>query len=287
MSGLGSITVDQPDMTGLNELVSGLNGALIGSGGDGDIHRVLKSEAGQLAWDISQSLGPSTKSDALGKIERDMKQFLTTKPAYSNLDSDQQYSSVADFTWLQAGPNFLVGINDEDNMPGASGGEAVAILRAGQKSTPRGKAYVSLGRRGKQHVYRLNRTRIAPSAFRAAKSLLSGKVGLLRASFAFAASVLIPAKRIPEWIAAHFPSRAQGRAVFSDAGLSHPTEPFIEFGSNAAGVESNPRISSKISGAVERRKVITRVKIQNVLKGYAYDWNTGRVFRRRESGDMN
>lgn len=272
------------DLKGLTALVSALGGALFSSGQDGDLHRVLKSEAGQLAWDISERLGPKTKDAGDNKAERDVKQFLTTRPVYSNLDESQQYSGYSDYTWLQAGPNFLLGINDEDNQPGASGDDALAYLRAGQKTGGRGKAQIELGQRGKQRLYQLNRTRVSKSAMRGALLAIKEKFGTLRASFAFTASELIPSKRIPAWLKKHFATHANGRAVFNPAGLSHPTEPFIEFGSTAKGVESNPRIASAIHDGVEHRKALTAAKLKKVIAGYAYDWNTGRVFNRREAG---
>lgn len=270
------------DMTGLSRFVSELSGAVFGNGQDGDIHRILKTESGQLAWDISQALGPGSKDEGDTKAMRDVKGFLTTLPAYSNLDEEQQYSHYGDFTWLQAGPAFLVGINDEDNQPTASGEDALIYLRAGQKQGSRGKAYIDLGTRGRQHIKRLNRTRVSSSAFRYVARSIQDKVGTLRASFAFAAAQLIPGKRIPAWISRHFATKANGRAIFNDAGLNGEN-PFLEFGSSAPGVESNSKITEAIAGQIEKRKRILQAKIKKVLRGYAYDWNTGRVFHRNEA----
>ncbi len=277
------------DLQGLSRLVSELNGALFGAGQDGDIHRVLKTEAGQLAWEISNELGPKTKEKAEQRIYRDVKQFITDRPVYSNLSPGQQYSSTSDFTWLAAGPGFLLGIHDEDNQVGASGEGALSFVRSGQKSESRGYAYENIGSRGKnyhQNIVRLNRTRVSRSAFKSALRSIGVKLGLLRASFAYTASLLIPQKRIPGWIAAHFPSAAQGRAIFNPEGLNNPLSPYLEFGSTARGVETNPRIAEKISGAVERRKYIAADKLKKVIAGYAYDWNTGKVFRRREANRL-
>lgn len=271
------------DLKGLSQLISKLDGALFSQGGDGDIHRVLKTEAGQLAWDISMALGPRSKSAGDKKVERDVKQFLTPKPIYSNLDQEQQYSSYGDFTWLAAGPSFLTGINDEDNQLGASTDDALLYFRAGQYSGSRGPTYVTLGQRGKKKIQRLNRVRVSQSTMRSVVNVVKGSFGLLRASFAFTAVELIPGKRVPDWVSRHFSTKARGRAIFSNAGLNHPTEPYIEFGSSAKGVESNPRIAQIVSGQIERRKRLMAEKIRKVVAGYAYDWNTGRVFKRREA----
>lgn len=272
------------DVRGLSQLVSSLGGALFGINGDGDLHRVLRTEGGQLAWDISERLGPASKEEGDEKAEQSVKRFLTVNPKYSNLEEGQQYSGVSDFTWLEAGPNFLLGINDEDNQVNASGSDALVYLRGSQRAGSRGKAYVELGTRGKQYIQRLNRTRVSQSAFRSVLRSIQEKFGALRASFAFTAAQLIPGKRVPMWISRHFGTRANGRAVFNEAGLSHPTEPFLEFGSTSPGVESNPDINEAIHASLELRKKVIEAKTKKVLAGYAYDWNTGRVFNRREAG---
>jgi len=270
------------DLQGLNNLVSALQGAVLADGRDGDIHRVLIVETAQLATDISNALGPDSQAAGTSEAERDVKRFLTDKPKYSNLEDGQQYSSTADFTWLQAGPHFLMGINDEDNQLNASGEDALQFFRAGQKAGSRGATKIELGQRGKQHIYRLNRTRVSTSAKRSVIRSISAKVGTLKASFAFAAAQLMPSKKVPQWIARHFGTKANGRALFNDAGLNGEN-PFIEFGSTAPGVESNSRIAEIISGQIEKRKHIVLHKINKVLAGYCYDWNNGRVFRRQEA----
>lgn len=272
------------DMTGLNEFVSALHGALYANGEDGDIHRVLKTEAGQLAWDISNSLGPASQHERDKKAEGDVKRFLTDTPAYSNLSPEQQYSSISDFTWLQAGPHFLLGINDEDNQVGVSADDAMSFLRGGQAAgNSRGKAYVELGKRGKQHIYRLNRTRVSQSALSSVMRSIKRKFGTLRASFAYTAAQLIPNKRIPAWISRHFDSKANGRAIFNESGLTHHDNPYIEFGSTSPGVESNPTIVDRIDAAVKVRQKLVESKVKKVIAGYSYDWETGRVFHRREA----
>ncbi len=290
----GSLQVEA-DLSGLNNLVSALNGALIGTGsGDGDLHRLLKIEAGQLAWEISKQVGPKKKETLEKAVEREAKQFITSKPVFSNLEPDQQYSSTGDFTWLAAGPSFLLGINDEDNQVGASADDALQFIRAGQRSGGRGKAYLPITNgqgahwmRGGQHLMRLNRTRVSSAAYSGAIRKIKDKFGQLRASFAYTASKLIPGKAIPEWVSRHFATRAGGKALFNDSGLTSQLEPFIEFGSTAPGVETNSRTVAAIANAVETRKYITRSKLEKILRGYAYDWNSGRVFNRREAQDQN
>jgi len=273
------------DLRGLTRLVSALEGALFANGEDGDLQRVLKTETGHLAGDISDSLGPKSKEAADEKADRDVRRFLSDRPKYSNLEEGQQYSSTADFTWLEAGPNFLVGINDEDNQLQASSDDALSFFRTGQKTGNRGKAYVDIGQRGKQHLYRLNRTRVSASAKRSVVRSIRDKIGTLRASFALAASLLVPSRRFPQWVSRHLANQANGRGILNQAGLSNPTEPFLEFGSTSPGVESNEEIVESIRGQVQKRKRILESKLEKVLRGYVYDANTGAVFRRQDAGE--
>jgi len=271
------------DLAGLNGFLQGLATVLHGTGqaGEGDLQRLMKTEAGQMAWDYSEALGPKTKADATDSIEKSINEQMSDKPRYSNLDQDQQYSSTNEFTWLAAGPNFLVGINNEDNRTDLSPGAAYDLFRQAQKAGARGNAWLEVGQRGHQHVLRLNRIRITAAA---KKSILrfirDNLVGELRASFASTAEKLLPGKRIPDWVRDKiFQVDQKGKSIFNLSALNNATNPYIEFGSHAKGVQSNPIIVEKLAAATESRKYKIAEKIKKILAGHAYDWNTGRVFR--------
>ena len=276
------------DLRGLNKFNAQLLGALIGTGqgGEGDAQRFIRAEAGQLAWEISRQLGPKSQDSAAKRLTWEMKRHLSVKPVTTNLDAEQQYSSTADFTWLYAGKNFVAGINDEDNQVRASADEAKEFLRVGQSSPDRGDAWQVLGHRGQSKatggggrisVLRLNRVRVSKSAFAAVKKQLSARIGVLRASFAYTAALFVPSKPIPQWIKKHFSTRANGRTILT--AQLQGDRPTITFGSRSPGVVSNPYITDKIARAVEQRKHITAAKIKKIVKGYAYNWNTGQVFK--------
>jgi hypothetical protein len=268
------------DFSQLTKNVSGLTGALLGRGAQpGDLQKVLTTELGQLAGRCGDAVGPKTQAKAMKAIDRDIKSQLTILPRYSNLDEDQQYSSTADFTWLSAGPNFLLGINDEDNQPGMSGADALKVLRAGQKSIPRGNAYQALGQRGKQYVLRLNRVRVSAASMNYVRATLREKTGQLRAAFYRVAVKYVPTKHVPDWIARKFSVvEANGKSSDRESGMGTP-EAFIEFTVRAPGVASNVNITAKISGAVQKTNYIVREKLAKILRGYKYDWETGKVFR--------
>jgi hypothetical protein len=275
------------DLTGLNRFVSELFGALLGAGkgGEGDAQQFVKVQAGLLAQEISRELGPKTLEGAEKRIELDVRKFMSVKPDYSNLNDDLRLSKQSDWTWLSAGPRFLLGIDDLDLKEKVSAGEALRLLRAEQTDIPhgRGNAYIEKGMRGKQHVLRLNRIKVSKMAFAGMVQAIKREAGLLRASFAWTAQRLLQhAKAPPQWVSRHFDTQAGGRALFNISAINHPTSPSIEFGSTAKGVVDNPIVAGKIAHAVERRKAVMASTLGKVIKGYTYDWNTGRVFRSKK-----
>jgi hypothetical protein len=271
------------DISKLAELVSGLNGALIGNGATpGDGERMIQTETGQLAGRIGDAVGPKTQSAANKRIDRDIKQQLTVLPRYSIFEREEQSESSAysDFTWLTASPYSLTGINSEDDQSSASGAAAYEMLRAGQKSVPRGNAYVHLGARGKQAVVRLNRIRVTTAAFNFVRNKIRESTGELRASFYAVAKHYVPSKPIPGWIARKIDqAEAKGKTSHRDSGMTGGSEAFVEFAARSAGLASNPRLISKVEGAIERSRFILASKLKKLVAGYAYNFQTGAVYR--------
>lgn len=284
------------DLAGLNQFNSSLMAALIGTGQGtmGDAQRFIATEAGQLAWDISQALGPKTLAEGGKKIAAAAKKvfFPITVPVFTGAKA-----GGGDMQWLfgsKKGHPMLVGAAREDVLPNLSGAEMSEVFK--RASRKRGAAWHNLGtvthqspdstgrmrnhysKRGTQHVYRINRIVVKPGALEAEIKTTTKKVGQLRASFGYAASQLVPSKRIPAWVSKHFPTKANGRAIFNDH-LLQAEKPYLEFGSTAKGVNSNPYIVDIIARTVARRQEIIRAKVKKIVQGYTYNWNTGQVFR--------
>ena len=272
--------VAEYDMTGLNDFVSGLTGAFFGESGEGgDGSKVLMVETGQLGGRIGDALGPKTKAAANKRIQADVKQQLSILPRYAV--ETQEGVKYADFTWLAHGGGFVMGINDEDNQVSATGAEALAMFRAGQRAGSRGKTIIGLGQRGHQSVLRLNRIRVSKSAMNYVALSIAEKTGELRAAF-YRVAIQFTRKRVPQWILQKVDQTiASGKSTLNDDQAGAGAEAFIEFGVRAPGVTGNAAITVKIQGAVERSKVMLAEKFRKVLAGYKYDWETGRVFRPR------
>ena len=277
------------DMTGLNNFNSQLLGVLIGTGQGGDASMLVRTEAGQLANEIQALIGPKKQSDGNEKIKKNVQTFLNSdwsersgRKKYSTFTSESQTKSThTGFRWLTAGPNWVLGIKEEDYQVGMSADAALKNFMKDRAQRSRGKAYVELGTRsakkGKhQHILMLNRTRVTKSAFNGVVKSISEKVGQARAAFAYAATQLIPGKSYPAWISRHF-SKGGGKAIFVDSKSAE--FPTVTIGSRAKGVNSNPYIVDAISRAVEVRKKIMAKKVLQILKGYSYNWKTGATFR--------
>ena len=250
---------------------------------------LVRTEAGQLANEIQAALGPKTKSKADAGVKNNVQTFLNSdwsersgRKKYSTFTSESQtQSSHTGFRWLTAGPNWVLGIKDEDYQMGMSADVALKNYMKDKAQRSRGKAYIELGTRsakqGKhQHLLMLNRTRVTKSTFAGVVKAISEKVGQSRAAFAYAATQLLPGKSYPSWISKHFPG-VNGKAIFVDSKSAE--FPTVTIGSRAKGVNSNPYIVDKIARAVEARKRIMASKIKNILKGYSYNWKTGQTFR--------
>ena len=263
------------DLSGLMQFNSALFGVLKGTGQDGDMQRLVQTEAGQLGDSIQEQIGPKSISKASKSAAHEIKRYISFKPDRPTINEPSK--KYGGFTWLYASPYAVLGIDDSDNYIHEEGPAALSLFRQAQKSRDRGDSYLELGKRGKQHFMRLNRSRVSRKAFAYVQAVISGRVGEMKSTFAFAANQLI-GKNYPEWVARHFPS-ARGKTIFDGSQKNDPECPSISFGSRAPGINSNPYVVKKIAGAVEARKRIIASKIDKVLKGYAYDWNTGRIFR--------
>ncbi len=266
------IEVESIDMSGLEFLMGGLRDALIGIGESGDAAQLTQQTGRLLAKDIADGLPPKNQQKLNKNIDRDVRKVLSPDPSYFNIKGDHQESSISGMSWISAGPNFLLGVNDEDNMRG-SGGVAYAFRKA--RNMNRGKKYIQLGTRGHQRVQRLNRILVTSTQFNLVKSFIKSGVGQMKASFAETYEKL-GGRGVPGWIRRHF-GRNQKKHIFDGSGLSDAESPSVTFGSRAPGIAN---YSGLVGRSVKRREIMTAKRLERVLSGYAEDHNSGRKIRR-------
>lgn len=269
------ITLDQVDLSGMNFLLRGIQDALIGSGESGDARELVRQEARLLSWECSRQLSPRNQAAAKKKISRDLKSVFTALPA--NGFDGAQAGGEHGTRWLYAGPNYLVGVKLEDYQPEADLSTMEGIYNSqGRGRSSRGNRSISAGTRGRQKVTLINRVAVKKSRLNALLRKLSGRIGRLRATFAFTAHML-GQKKVPKWISRHFDSvAADGKAVFDDSALRDPLHPSIVFGSRAPGIEN---FEDKIAHAVQVREKKLAARLRLILNGYAKDHREGRHVR--------
>lgn len=274
------------DIRGYTRFVEGLQNALIGTGQNGDMAAVVKSEVRMLSMELANKVGYKTKESGRKAIEKDVRKVIAPGPAVA-FEASKRKGAVFEtgITWLYAGPAYLVGVRDEDlqlQMPLDAMKTALNTARAA--SFPRGKGWSLLSKRGKQHVMLRNRILTTRARFDALVDAVAGRAGILKAKFALAAHKL-GQNRIPGWVSTHFAKVEQeGSAIFRYVGTGDNFA--IEFGARAPGVASNEHIQSRIRSALHTRRHKLNEKIAKVLQGHIYDWNTGRVFKRNKGEEM-
>jgi hypothetical protein len=265
------------DLSGMNRLLGAIQGALIFNGEEADARVLTKQEARLLAWEISRKLGPKNQAKAKKGIERDVKKQFAALP--SNAFDDEKAGGNIGVRWLYAGPNYLVGVSNGDYFPDAQPSAMEAIYNAnGRGNSDRGqKRFVIDAKRGRQTVSIVNRIMVKRARLNGFISRLVGRVGRMRATFAYTANIL-GQKRIPGWVARHFQSvSADGKAIFNQEHLNHPTAPYIEFGSRAPGIH---HFEEAIEEAIRIRERRMAKRLRLILEGYAKDHAAGQSPRR-------
>lgn len=286
------------DFSNLKEKFGMMQFALAGDGAnEGQLQSMLRVETGQLFGAIGDAVGPATREKALKRVEWDVKKHLTIAPEYINSKFNdgrvQESAAYADFTWLTAGNGkngkFLLGINNEDLQTSASGSQAMAFLRAGQKAQDRGDAYIRLGQRGQSkknggsgriNILRLNRVKVSKAAYRSVMQTLDKTTGELRAAFYRIAKNYAPKIRVPGWLSKKFAQVEQnGKSAFNDTLTPGNATGFIEGIIRAPGVTSNPALAAKIQNASQNRAEVIFAKFKKIISGMKYNFETGQVYR--------
>lgn len=264
------IEVAAIDTRNLTFLLNGLKHALIGTGQSGDAAQLVKDQTRLLAIEVGNVIGPQSLAKGVDKIQRDVNSFL-----FSNKDDNIHGLSRQgeDMTWMYAGPHFLVGASNED-YHGDTWGDASKLLRDAKTAGPRGKTYIEIGERGKQHVMKVNRTVISTVSKNALLQKLYTHIGRMKASILQTAVKLGPTLT-PGWILQHMPSP---KAISDLTGLDNAESPSTTFGSTSRGIS---RMRDKVQRAVRIREKKMAIALKGILSGYSKDFKAGHPPRRR------
>lgn len=270
------ITVESIDISGLNRVMAGIQGALIGMGQEGDASQVVKQTAKLLAQDIANQVGPKTRSKGEVKAAKSAVRVFSPIPRHHLSVRKSKGDGVV---WLAAGPQFIEGVPDAMYKPDINNMSAMAHFSAPLiANRTLGKARKVVGRHGKQTVYLRNRIVIQRGTYKRFQAYLKSHAGRMKASF-MQTYQAFGGKAVPAWIARHFPTP---KAITDDSGLSD-VNPFVRFGSTSRGVN---RYNRQIQTALKIRTAAMYRRLELILSGYAQDANmTGRVHKQPHKFD--
>lgn len=253
------ITADV-DVSQLGFLLNGIRHALIGTGHNGDLTELTKDETRLLAVELSNQVGPSALAKGEAKVQKDVNHFLVAP--YENLIGGQRDGDG--ITWISAGPKFLTGVRNVDYFRETANQGMITFLYRQAKEQDRGTKYVSLGKRGAQHVQLINRTVVSRGAREALALELATHVGRQKASF-METAISLGHKGVPQWVRRHIPSP---KAINDQSGLSNAESPSITFGSSSRGIS---KMGDRVKRAVRNRAAKMKKKLEGILFGYAQD----------------
>lgn len=276
------ITIDSISLDRFNGQIALLQEALVGAGGDGDLHTIVKNVGADLAMTISDSLGPKSKKSGESYIRGDVRTVFSDGP---NQIFPVKQRGKGSMVWLFAKSDILSGVEKENFMPGLSESGMSKTLRDRQVSrvgvsaetTRKGamQKRTLIGSRGKQKVYRINRILVQRGRTESlAKAIASKRSGRLRATFAYAAHML-GRTRISPWIRDKFSSvAADGAAIFDQSKLNDKAAPMLSFGGSAPGLIENFEglVLEAIDKAADRLYQVSSA----IIHGYAKDYESGR-----------
>ena len=282
---MNDLHIKSVDTGGLTMFMKNMADMFYSRGADETIiQKFVEVETGQLAAQISDNLGPKSFQRAKAGAESNVSSFLNPQDSkFRSFSTDRQKNSRYNgFEWLFAGPNFLLGIKKEDNQVGSDG---IQLMRKGQSNGARGKSYVRIGThltpKGKhQAIIWLNRARVSKSSFASTKQYIFDRIGEAKASFASTALKLLSRKSFPGYVSNKIEQvESKDKVIYDASSIGSSTNPEITFGASAPGMLSNQSMVSAIDSAILTREAKSEKKLEQLIKGAAYNLNTGQVYK--------
>lgn len=221
-----------------------------------DMEVVVSTESRRLATACMKASPPRNRSKLARKIKGEVSALFTDNYE-ANIDPGHQ-GGDSSMKWIIAGPHFLYGLPPKLDLRGR--GEIIQEYRSFKDAG--GKRITTIGRRGKQKVYAINRLVADKAAVRNLVKRLVDNIGRAKAAWAQAASILGETD-IPGWISKHFPT-PKGVLTQSGSGVGSS----VTIGSRAPGVGKQ---SAMYKGVFRRRINSMKARIKLINSGYAKD----------------
>ena len=258
------LQVTNIDVSGVSRLIGGLHNALIGTGGRGDIGDVISDETRKLSLECGSAPNARRRKKIEASMRRDIGKVFMKAPAHPFTGTKRKGDGIE---WLNAGPNFLLGV-PEDRMLGdaeLSMGGAKKLFYIAKGRLP-AERYADGGMHGQQHVQIANRFVVKRGIISKLFNEIKKRIGLRDASFTETAKNL--GGNVPSTSSKHFPT---GKNITQVKNMSSAS-PEIIFGSRATGVVG---LTEKVKRAVAIREKKMLHRLGLILSGYARDNNSG------------
>src|SRR5580765_6813712 len=123
-------------------MLNGLRHAMIGTGKDGDLSKLVADETRLLSMEISKQVSPKNREVGERNVKRDVGHFLAARE-----DTLESFEGHGDIRWISYGPQFITGIDPDDDWRHADNAAAMTLLSV-ERQSERGSRYIDLGVRG-------------------------------------------------------------------------------------------------------------------------------------------
>jgi hypothetical protein len=256
---------------------------LVGAGGNGDLQTIVKNVGADLAMTISNSLGPKSKQKGESYIRRDAKSVFMDRPSQVIQEPKR---GLKDMIWFMATPKNVLGVEKQNWQMSIGVGGMQTVMRTTRKSFRVGVSSsvsrvgarpfaTKLGTRGRQSVRRVERIVVQRgNVGDYVEAISKNRVGRLRATFAYTASML-GKTRISPWIKDKFASvSSDGAAIFDQSKLNDNVAPSLSFGGSAPGLIEN--FEGMVLEAIDRAADQLYQVTSAIIHGYAKDYESGR-----------
>lgn len=237
---------------------------------------IVKSQMGLLMRELASESSPKNRSSLDISINKDLSTVYRPLPRKM---LPNVHVNGRGFVWLMAGPNFLMGVKDQNYHPDDSLSDLQRLFHKTKKAKIIiGKAYKDIGvrqlkhtRRAKlvggdrQHLIDANRIMVKRSVYMAFRSWLKTRVGILGASWCAAWDYIGVGGREPQAFKMKHVRDGSHRGAFID-GLGALGNASFTIINRASGSESK-NSTSMIAKVLRHRTEAMKVDLKNILSG--------------------
>lgn len=215
-------------------------------------------QGGLLLRDLVMESPPKTLASSQKKAEDFAKNVFAPMPR--DVFTKSQRGGKNGITWLYSGPQFILGVNNEDYQPGKSASDLRAIYKTASRKGSFGKRYERIGKRGGQAAIRVKRMVVGRQNLRALIKQIRDSFGKLKGAWSEGWDFFGVKFPLPGWIRRH---QGKGRGSYL---LTKGEKSSLTLINRAHGVESEYSRRA-ITHALRRRAGAIQADIRNQIRG--------------------